>query len=51
MPAWLKGAYTERPCYGTVTAPVPAQIISTSALSAEQIEALVDYVMAIIVAH
>jgi mono/diheme cytochrome c family protein len=49
MPAWLKGAYTDRPCYGTVTAPVPAQITSTGALNSEQIEALVNYVMATIV--
>jgi mono/diheme cytochrome c family protein len=51
MPAWLKGAYTVRPCYGTVTTPVPSQIISTGALDTGQVEALVNYIMTTIVAR
>jgi mono/diheme cytochrome c family protein len=44
MPAWLDGAYAERPCYG-FTAP-PDGTTVTPVLSAAEVEALVDYVLA-----
>ena len=49
MPAWLDGAYTETPCYGLPKGPVPGSIDATPVLSADEIQALVDYLMAKIV--
>jgi mono/diheme cytochrome c family protein len=46
MPAWLVGAYTEIPCYGLTKGPVPAGLDQTPVLSAEEIDALVDYLLA-----
>jgi mono/diheme cytochrome c family protein len=46
MPAWLDGAYTRRSCYGFPTGPAPAEITVTPVLSASEIAALVDYLMA-----
>jgi|HubBroStandDraft_6_1064221.scaffolds.fasta_scaffold108577_3 mono/diheme cytochrome c family protein len=48
MPAWLDGAYTKRPCYGFSAGP-PDGTTLTPVLSADEIEALVDYLMAKIV--
>ena len=48
MPAWLDGAYTQRPCYGFSAGP-PAGTTLIPVLSTEEIEALVDYLMAKIV--
>ena len=48
MPAWLDGAYKERPCYGFSAGP-PDGTTLTPVLSADEIEALVDYLMAKIV--
>jgi mono/diheme cytochrome c family protein len=47
MPAWLDGAYTQRPCYGFVGAPDGMTLIPV--LSADEVEALVDYLLATIV--
>jgi mono/diheme cytochrome c family protein len=44
MPAWLDGAYGERPCYG-FTAP-PDGTTVTPVLSAAEVDALVDYLLA-----
>jgi mono/diheme cytochrome c family protein len=49
MPAWLDDAYTKRSCYGFPLGPAPAEITLTPVLSAEEIEALVNYLMAKIV--
>jgi mono/diheme cytochrome c family protein len=49
MPAWLDGAYTEIPCYGSTKGPVPAGTVLMPVLSADEIQALVDYLMAKIV--
>jgi Cytochrome C oxidase, cbb3-type, subunit III len=49
MPSWLDGAYTKRSCYGFPLGPAPAEITLTPVLSAGEIEALVDYLMAKIV--
>jgi mono/diheme cytochrome c family protein len=49
MPAWLDGAYTKRSCYGFPLGSAPAEITLTPVLSAVEIEALVDYLMAKIV--
>jgi Cytochrome C oxidase, cbb3-type, subunit III len=51
MPSWLDGAYTTRSCYGFPLGPAPAEITTTPVLSAGEIEALVDYLMAKIVGH
>ena len=51
MPSWLDGAYTKRSCYGFPLGPAPAEITLTPVLSAGEIEALVDYLMAKIVGH
>ena len=48
MPAWLDGAYTQRPCYGFSAGP-PAGTTLVPVLSTAEIEALVDYLMAKIV--
>jgi mono/diheme cytochrome c family protein len=49
MPAWLDGAYTERACYGLPNRPAPAGVVLTPVLSADEIQALLDYLMAKIV--
>jgi len=49
MPAWLDDAYTKRSCYGFPIGPPPAEITATPVLSAGEVEALVDYLMAKIV--
>src|SRR5580693_1361738 len=49
MPSWLDGAYTMRSCYGFPIGPAPAEVTATPVLSAGEIEALVDYLMAKIV--
>jgi mono/diheme cytochrome c family protein len=49
MPAWLVGAYTEVPCYGLPKGPPPAGFDVTPVLTADEIEALVDYLMANVV--
>ena len=49
MPGWLDGAYTQRPCYGFPPGPPPEGATLTPVLSADEVEALVDYLMAKIV--
>jgi mono/diheme cytochrome c family protein len=49
MPAWLDGAYTKRPCYGFPSGPAPDGVTLTPVLSAADIEALVDYLIAKII--
>jgi mono/diheme cytochrome c family protein len=49
MPAWLDGAYTERPCHGLPKGRAPAGVVLTPVLSADEIEALLDYLTAKIV--
>src|SRR3984893_7499837 len=49
MPAWLDGAYPERPCHGLPKGRAPAGLVLTPVLSADEIEALLDYLMAKIV--
>jgi mono/diheme cytochrome c family protein len=49
MPAWRDGAYTQRPCYGLPKGRPPAGVALTPVLGAEEIEALVDYLVAQIV--
>ena len=49
MPAWLAGAYTEISCYGIPKGPPPAGLELTRVLSANEIEALADYLLAIVV--
>jgi mono/diheme cytochrome c family protein len=44
MPAWLKGAYIEIPCYGDTTGPVPEGLNVTGILTPEDVEAIVDYI-------
>jgi mono/diheme cytochrome c family protein len=46
MPAWLDGAYTEISCYGLPKGPPPAGLDLTPVLSDDEIDALVDYMMA-----
>ena len=46
MPAWLDGAYTEISCYGLPKGPPPAGLEVTPVLSSDEIDALVDYMMA-----
>ncbi len=46
MPAWLKGAYTEVGCFGQAPGPAPARTMIAGAFDADQIEALVDYILA-----
>jgi mono/diheme cytochrome c family protein len=46
MPAWLDGAYTEISCYGLPKGPPPTGLELTPVLSGDEIEALVDYMMA-----
>ena len=49
MPAWLAGAYTETACYGLEPGPAPAGTGVSGAFDADEIEALVDYLLAEIV--
>jgi mono/diheme cytochrome c family protein len=49
MPAFLDGAYTTVSCYGLPTGAPPAGLDLTPVLSGDEIEALVDYLMAKIV--
>jgi len=46
MPAWLDGAYTDIPCYGLPKGPPPAGLDLTPVLSGDEVDALVDYMMA-----
>jgi mono/diheme cytochrome c family protein len=46
MPAWLDGAYTDISCYGLPKGPPPAGLELTPVLSSDEIDALVDYMMA-----
>jgi mono/diheme cytochrome c family protein len=46
MPAWLDGAYIEISCYGLAKGPPPAGLERTPVLSADEVDALVDYMMA-----
>jgi mono/diheme cytochrome c family protein len=45
MPAWAKGAYTERPCFGE-TGPVPEGTVVIGAYDEAQLAALMDYIYA-----
>jgi Cytochrome C oxidase, cbb3-type, subunit III len=49
MPAWLDGAYARRQCYGFPPGPSPEGTTLTPVLSADEIDALVDYLLAKIV--
>jgi hypothetical protein len=49
MPAWLDGAYTQRSCYGFPPGPAPDGTTLTPVLSADEVEALVDYLRAKVV--
>ncbi len=49
MPAWLAGAYSEISCYGIPKGPPPAGLELTRVLTANEIEALADYLMANVV--
>jgi mono/diheme cytochrome c family protein len=49
MPAWRDGAYTEHPCYGLPKGRPPPGVVLTPVLGADEITALVDYLMAQIV--
>jgi mono/diheme cytochrome c family protein len=46
MPAWLDGAYTEISCYGVPKGSPPAGLELTPVLSGDEVDALVDYMMA-----
>ena len=46
MPGWLDGAYTEISCYGLPKGPPPAGLDLTPVLSGDEVDALVDYMMA-----
>jgi mono/diheme cytochrome c family protein len=46
MPGWLDGAYTDVPCYGLPRGPAPAGTDLTPVLSADEIQALIDYLLA-----
>jgi len=49
MPAWLDGAYSRRSCYGFPSGPAPDGATLTPVLSANEVEALVDYLLGTIV--
>jgi mono/diheme cytochrome c family protein len=49
MPGWLDGAYAQRSCYGFPPGPAPDGTTLTPVLSANEVEALVDYLLAKIV--
>ena len=44
MAAWLRGAYTETACYGAPLGPPPAETMVIGTFSAEEIDAVVDYI-------
>ena len=44
MPAWLKGAYTDIPCFGNPLGPAPAGTLVSGAYSEDDLKDLVDYV-------
>ncbi len=44
MPAWLMGAYTMVACYDAPVGPEPDNVTITGLYSAEQIQALVDFI-------
>jgi mono/diheme cytochrome c family protein len=46
MPAWLDGAYTQRPCYGFPPGRPPDGATLMPVLSADEVDALVDYLLA-----
>jgi mono/diheme cytochrome c family protein len=49
MPAWLDGAYSQRSCYGFPAGPPPDGTVLTPVLSGDEVEALVDFLLAKIV--
>jgi hypothetical protein len=49
MPGWLDGAYTQRSCYGFPPGPAPDGTDLSPVLSANEVEALVEYLLATIV--
>jgi mono/diheme cytochrome c family protein len=49
MPAWLDGAYTEHACYGQGLGAAPQGILVAGTLESQDIENLVDYLLAEIV--
>jgi mono/diheme cytochrome c family protein len=49
MPAWLDGSYTQSPCYGLPQGPAPAGLDRTPVLSLDEVQALLDYLMAKII--
>jgi mono/diheme cytochrome c family protein len=49
MPSWLDGAYLEISCYGLPKGPAPAGTVLTPVLSADEIAALTDFLLAKIV--
>jgi mono/diheme cytochrome c family protein len=49
MPGWLDGAYTQRSCYGFPLGPAPDGTDLSPVLSADEVEALVDFLVAKIV--
>jgi len=44
MAAWLKGAYTETSCFGDPLGAAPSGTIVTGVFTADEINALVDYI-------
>jgi mono/diheme cytochrome c family protein len=44
MPAWLKGAYTETPCYADATGPVVKGVLLAGAYTREDLQNLISYV-------
>jgi hypothetical protein len=46
MPAWLGGAYAQRPCYGFPPGPPPPGMTLMPVLSATEIQALTDFLVA-----
>jgi len=49
MPGWLDDAYTQRSCYGFPPGPAPDGTALMPVLGADEVEALVDYLLAKIV--
>jgi mono/diheme cytochrome c family protein len=49
MPGWLDGAYTDRPCYGMPKSAAQSGVVLTPVLGADEIQALLDYLMAKII--
>jgi Cytochrome C oxidase, cbb3-type, subunit III len=49
MPGWLEGAYSKRSCYGFPPGPAPEGTTLTPVLDANEVDALVDYLLAKIV--